>query len=301
MACENILPQKNGVRIKASPLAKKTAARLGIDISEILGQGPNGRIIQKDVFAAADKKAAAKSAVFDALADTEAMLMPDDVICEMNEKRRGIAEKMTVAHSIPAITQNVKIDVTALLDFKRRINEGRKSKITINDIILKAVAATLRQNPRLLQSVNGKSIIQRAHINIAMPVAVEDGPIIPVIADADKLTLEGISIRAKTLAQRARKGALSTKECENATFAVSNVGMLGVESFTPIILEPNSAILGVNCIENELILEDSGAVLRREVMRVSLTFDCRIISGAVAAKFGTDLRELLEDPIQMLM
>lgn len=295
-------------RIKASPLAKKTAANMGVDLASVIGTGPNGRIVQRDVIKAAEaakqqpkvQPAAAPVAAAPAKASIE--LMEGDKVVKMSSMRKVVAKRMTAsAQEIPTVTQTVKVDVTELIAFRAQMNAGREKKISLNDIILKATAAALRANEQMLVSLDGDNIVKRAHVNLGMAVALDDGLIVPVIKDADKLSLEKLSETAADLAKRAREGGLKSEEYQGSTFTISNLGMFGVESFTPIINQPDAAILGVNCIDSELDMDDDGRIFRRKVMRISLTYDHRLLDGAAAAKFEMTLRDLLQNPLEIFI
>lgn len=302
-------------RIKASPLAKKTAEKLGVDISAITGHGPGGRILQRDVLDAKENGVAAAvvtSAIPVSAATTvttgEALpvknleLMEGDTVAKISPMRRVVANRMFASASeIPTVTQTVKVDVTALMAFRRKVNEKRETKLSVNDFVLKAVAKALRQSPAILVSLDGDRIIQRAHVNLGMAVALESGLIVPVIRDADQLSLEALSAKAKDLASRARENKLSADEYKGSTFSVSNLGMFGVESFTPIINQPDAAILGVNSISDELVMEENGSITKHQVMRISMTYDHRLMDGSAAAVFEAKVRELLENPLEIIL
>ena len=212
-----------------------------------------------------------------------------------------MAQRMyTSAVEIPTVTQTVKVDVTALLAFRKKLKEEGHA-FSVNDFVLKAVAKALRRHPEILVSLDGEQIIRRAHVNLGMAVALDAGLIVPVIRDADLLSLEALSAKAKDLAERARANQLGADEYKGSTFTVSNLGMFGVESFTPIINQPDAAILGVNCTEDELVMEDDGTIAKHQVLRISLTFDHRLLDGAVAAKFEMTVRDLLEHPMDILL
>lgn len=298
-----------GRRIKISPLAKKTAQKLGVDYALIQGTGPGGRIIQRDILKAKEEteKMAAETTNISSTAAAEKqsgniMLMDGDTVVKLTGMRKTISERMYKSHiEIPVVTQDVKIDMTKLIEFRKRLNESRESKFSINDFILKAVAKALKKNRQVLVSIDGDQIIQRAHINLGMAVALEDGLVVPVIKDADKMGIEELSERAKDLAQRAREGTLTVDELNGSTFTISNLGMYGVTSFTPIINQPNAAILGVNAIQSELDMDDDGNVFKKQVMTISLTYDHRLLDGATAAIFQLDIKKLLEEPINILL
>lgn len=294
----------DGSRIRISPLARKTAAKLGVDYQNLAGSGPSGRIVQKDILAAAEaaKQQPAPVAEAPAAKSGELELMDGDEVVKLAGMRKVVAERMAKsAREIPTVTQNVKIDVTKLVAFRKQINETSGQKFSMNDFILKAVANALRANPHILVSIDGNQIIKRAHVNLGMAVALDDGLIVPVIRDADKLSLSQISATAKDLAVRARENKLAMDEYKGSTFTISNLGMFGVETFDPIINQPDAGILGVCAVQDELDMDDEGKIFKKQVMRISFTFDHRLIDGAVAAKFELAIKELLEDPMRILL
>lgn len=300
----------DGSRIRISPLARKTAAKLGVDYQNLAGSGPSGRIVQKDILAAAEAAKQQPAPVAEApvaapapaAKSGELELMDGDEVVKLAGMRKVVAERMAKsAREIPTVTQNVKIDVTKLVAFRKQINETSGQKFSMNDFILKAVANALRANPHILVSIDGNQIIKRAHVNLGMAVALDDGLIVPVIRDADKLSLSQISATAKDLAVRARENKLAMDEYKGSTFTISNLGMFGVETFDPIINQPDAGILGVCAVQDELDMDDEGKIFKKQVMRISFTFDHRLIDGAVAAKFELAIKELLEDPMRILL
>lgn len=300
----------DGSRIRISPLARKTAAKLGVDYQNLTGSGPSGRIVQKDILEAAEAAKQQPAPVAEAPATApapatksgELELMDGDEVVKLAGMRKVVAERMAKsAREIPTVTQNVKIDVTKLVAFRKQINETSGQKFSMNDFILKAVANALRANPHILVSIDGNQIIKRAHVNLGMAVALDDGLIVPVIRDADKLSLSQISATAKDLAVRARENKLAMDEYKGSTFTISNLGMFGVETFDPIINQPDAGILGVCAVQDELDMDDEGKIFKKQVMRISFTFDHRLIDGAVAAKFELAIKELLEDPMRILL
>lgn len=287
-----------GGRVKISPLAKKTAEKMGIDYTSLAGSGPGGRIIQQDVLDAKDKVVVKEEKA------------PVQIVQEVKKEggtvlkgmRKVVAERMLQSHlEIPPVTQNMKIDVTKLIEFRKSVNETREEKkFSINDFVLKAVAKALVKNPHIMVSLIDGQIFQNSNVNIGMAVSTDTGLIVPVINDADKLSLEALSSKAKDLALRARENKLDMDEYKGSTFTVSNLGMFGVESFTPIINQPDAAILGVCSVEDELALED-GVVVQKKKMKISLTYDHRLLDGAVAAKFQQEIKKLLENPMEILL
>lgn len=307
----------NGTRIRISPLARKTAAKLGVDYTGLAGTGAAGRIRQADILAAAEaQKAAAAAAPAPAVQAAPAApaakpaapksagleLMEGDTVVKLAGMRKVVSERMWASHNeIPPVTQNIKVDVTELMKFRKMLLETTGKKYSVNDLILKATAKCLRAHPEMLVSMDGNQIIQRAHVNLGMAVALDGGLIVPVIRDADKMGLDELAAAAKDLATRAKENKLGADEYKGSTFSVSNLGMFGIETFTPIINQPDAAILGVCAIQDELALDEEGNVCKKQVMRLSVTLDHRLLDGAVVAKFQMDLRDLLQSPMSILL
>ena len=303
----------NGKRIRISPLARKTAAKLGVDYSGIAGTGPSGRIVVKDILAAAEAQknapAAAPAAAEVAPAKKEAPkagleLMEGDTVVKLTGMRKVVAERMLASHTeIPPVTQNIKVDVTELMEFRKMLLAETGKKYSVNDLVLKAIAKCLTQHPEILVSFDeaNHQIIQRKHVNIGMAVALDAGLITPVIRDADKMGLDTLSATAKDLAARAKENKLLPDEYKGSTITVSNLGMFGIETFTPIINQPDSVIVGVCAIEDELQMDDEGKLSKHQVMRLSVTLDHRTLDGAVVAKFEMDLRDILQNPMSIVL
>lgn len=297
-----------GARIRISPLARKTAAKLGVDYTGIAGSGSSGRITQRDILAAAETQKTAPAAPAAAPAPAPVPkagsleLMEGDTVIKLAGMRKVVSQRMWASHNeIPPVTQNIKVDVTALMKFRKMLLAETGKKYSVNDLILKATAKCLRQHPEMLVSLDGDQIIQRAHVNLGMAVALDAGLIVPVIRDADKLSLDALSAAAKDLATRAKENKLGADEYKGSTFTVSNLGMFGIETFTPIINQPDAAILGVCAIHDELDMDDEGKLFKKQVMRLSCTLDHRLLDGSVVAKFEMDLRDLLEKPMSILL
>ena len=301
-----------GARVRISPLARKTAAKLGVDVTKLTGTGPSGRIRQQDVLAAASApQAAAAPAPAPAavpapaakpVSKTGLELMEGDTVTKLAGMRKVVAQRMLQSHTeIPPVTQNTKVDVTELMKFRKMLMAETGNKYSVNDLILKATAKCLRQHPEVLVSLDGDQVIQRAHVNLGMAVALDAGLIVPVIRDADRLGLDALSAAAKDLASRAKNNKLTPDEYKGSTFSVSNLGMFGIETFTPIVNQPDAAILGVCAVQDELVMDDEGNISKHQVMRLSFTYDHRLIDGAVAAKFVMALRDLLEKPMSIIL
>ena len=300
-------PQPSVGRIKASPLARKIAVKLGVDLAQVTPGGTSGRVRADDVRAYAAQAPAAPApapipAPAPATPAAPAELADGDTAEKLSGMRKVVAQRMLQSHTeIPPVTQVTKVDVTALMQFRRELLEKTGKKYSVNDLILKATAKCLAAHPEMLVSFDGDRIIRRAHVNLGMAVALDTGLIVPVIRDADKLSLDALSARAKDLAARAKDGGLTPDDYKGSTFTVSNLGMFGIELFTPIVNQPDAAILGVTAVEDELVMEPDGTIAKHQVMRLCCTFDHRAMDGAVEARFGMDLRDLLQSPVEILL
>ncbi len=275
-------------RIKATPLSKAVALGLGVGLDTVHGSGYGGKITKADVLAAAAAKTTKKT-------------LPGEVI-PLTSMRKVIAKRMCASHTeIPPVTSVVKVDVTQLLEFRQKLNEGREKaqRITVNDLIIRATAKALLQHKRFRMSIDGGNYIVNEHINIGVAVGIDDGLLVPVIHDVDKKTIDEISAEAKLLAGKAKTGALRPENMGGGCISISNLGMFGTYLFTPIVNQPEAAILGICSTEDELALVD-GAVVVRKKMMVCLTFDHRIINGTEASKFQAELKRILETPEEII-
>ncbi|MCL2494009.1 MAG: 2-oxo acid dehydrogenase subunit E2 [Clostridiales bacterium] len=275
--------------VKATPLAARVAADLGIDLATVEGTGFGGKVTRSDLPAASPVVSASPAA--------------SDLKAPLAGIRKTVARRMLQSHlEIPPVTQTMKAYVDDLLPLRDKINKNREQRITINDMIVMACAKAVMKFPQIRTEIDTQAgqLITRSQANIGVAVSLEQGLIVPVLRDADKLSLSDISSGMKDLAGRARSGNLRPDEYSGSTFTVSNMGALGIQEFTPIINQPNAAIMGVGCINDELALAD-GQVVSRKYLMLSLTFDHRIIDGADAAVFQGYVKNLLENPLDMLV
>ncbi|MFW6329650.1 MAG: dihydrolipoamide acetyltransferase family protein [Alkalispirochaetaceae bacterium] len=290
-----------GVRI--SPLAKKLAEERRIDLSRVEGSGPGGRILKRDV-AEQGQPAPTASAGPTARSAAPAAVPVTQESAErspLKGMRKTISERMHQSHmSVPPVTLNRKVVVDELLALRKRLNEEMDSRISINDFIVKAVAVALKEAPYMRTTIEGRELVEMREINIGIAVALEEGLMVPVVRNVDTITLSALSDRSKDLARRARDRKLDPDELRGGSFTVTNLGMYGITSFTPIVNLPESAILGVNTVEEELFLEQ-GEVKSRKVMTLSLTIDHRVIDGAQGAIFLDKLAKLIETPVTILV
>lgn len=284
------IPAPGAGAARATPLARRMAGTMGVDLGSIKGTGYEGKVCKTDVLAAARHGAEqAGSSAQQARRD------------RMSGMRRVVAKRMIKAHTeIPPVTHVVRNDVTSLLEARGKLNASGDRKYSVNDLVLKAVVKALRSNPQMLVNIDGEEIIYNGRINIGMAVAVDTGLIVPVINAADSLGLAELSEAAADLAVRARTNKLLPNEYAGNTFTVTNLGMFEVESFTPIINQPDAAILGLGCVTEELAI-DNGVLTVRKIMRTCLTYDHRLLDGASASRFQLELKRLLENPIEIMM
>jgi pyruvate dehydrogenase E2 component (dihydrolipoamide acetyltransferase) len=280
-----------GGTVKATPLAKAMAVDMGIDLKTVHGSGFGGKVTKADIASTKESEAAS------------AGIYSEDTLVPHSAMRKVIAKRMLQSHTnIPPVTQNCLADVTALMALREQINAGSKNnRITVNDFIVMAVAKALREQPHINASYTEAGLLLKKHINIGVAVALPEGLIVPVIRDADTLKLNEISATAKELQGKAKEGRLTPDDYTGGTFTISNLGMMGVTAFTPIVNEPESAILGVCATEQRLEMDTEGNISRRQKMTLCLTYDHRSIDGAQAAIFSNRVIQLLENPLEMLV
>ncbi|HNA16630.1 MAG TPA: pyruvate dehydrogenase complex dihydrolipoamide acetyltransferase [Ferruginibacter sp.] len=292
-------------RVKASPLAKKLAADKGIDINKVSGSGDGGRIVKKDIdnyvpsatpiAAPAAKPAAAQAPVFTTSAQEGHTDIP------LTQMRKTIARRLGESKfSAPHFYLTVEINMDNAMQSRAQINEVSPVKISFNDLIIKAVALSLRQHPYLNSSWMNDFIRQNHHIHIGSAVATPDGLIVPVIRHADQKSLSQIAAETKELNGKAKDKKLQPHEFSGNTFTISNLGMMDIEEFTAIINPPDSAILAVGRIKEVMVKKGEGFAVTN-VMKLTLSCDHRVVDGAVGASFLQTLRKYLESPVTMLV
>ena len=271
--------------VLATPMAKRLAREHGIDLREVRGTGPGGRIQESDVLAYLEQRRQAPAAPE---APPAARVIP------FTGMRRAIAERMTESlQTMAQVTITTEADVTGLVEFVDRLKT--RADISYTAVLVKAVAAALKQHPILNSTLVGDEIRLLDEINIGVGVALDEGLIVPVIRNADRLSLAEIDRELKRLAAAARAGTLTVDEVTGSTFTISNLGMYGVDAFTPIINPPEVAILGVGRITEKPAVY-RGQVAVRSLMTLSLTFDHRVVDGAPAAAFLQTLAGMLAQP-----
>ncbi|WP_022834435.1 pyruvate dehydrogenase complex dihydrolipoamide acetyltransferase [Salisaeta longa] len=309
----------SGERVKASPLARRMAADHEIELADIEGSGPNGRVVKRDVEAhleAAEEAPAPERAAEPAPAAQPTYEMPSTVggdgqpayeTEDISQMRKAIARRLAQSkYTAPHFYLTVDLDVSRLIEVRAQINEGAEAagrpKVSYNDFITKACALALKEHPYVNASYLPDEGEIRKHrpVHVGVAVAIDEGLITPVIRNADQKGLATIAEETRTLAAKARNRELQPEEFEGATFTTSNLGMFGIEEFTAIINPPNSAILAIGEIRETPVVED-GAVVPGQRMKVTLSCDHRVVDGAVGAQFLATVRQYLEEPMTMLL
>jgi pyruvate dehydrogenase E2 component (dihydrolipoamide acetyltransferase) len=300
-------------RIFASPLARRIAADKGIDLSQIAGSGPRGRIIKADVESATASKTPARPDEAPApqpqtLSSSQVAALYQDRVYEevaLDGMRRTIAARLTEAkQSIPHFYLRRDIKLDALLDVRRQINAQlakRDIKLSVNDFIIKACANALQEVPDANAVWAGDRILRLTPSDVAVAVAIEGGLFTPVIKDADQKSMSALSIEMKDLAARARDRKLAPQEYQGGTFAISNLGMFGIDNFDAVITPPHGAILAVGAGVPKPVVNGDGSLGVATVMSVTLSVDHRVIDGALGAKLLQAIKDGLENPLSLMV
>lgn len=283
-------------RIKASPLAKRIAADLGIDLGSVVGTGPGGRIVEKDVRQVTPAaRPAAPAAVL-------ATPVAGDTTISLNRLRQITAKRTQESkQQVPHFYVKVEVDLERIGELRAMFEADGSGKVSINDFVIKACAWALREMP-VVNSIfqEGGTLLQKGGVNIGMAVATDEGLTVPVIHNADQLSLRQISSKSRDLATRARENRLSLDELSGSTFSVSNMGMLDVDDFIAIINQPNAAILAVSSARKKVVVNDQDELEVRSRMNISMSFDHRVVDGAVGARFINLVKGALENPTRLL-
>ncbi|WP_461532208.1 pyruvate dehydrogenase complex dihydrolipoamide acetyltransferase [Sinomicrobium sp.] len=297
--------QSNG-RIFASPLAKKMAQEKGIDLSRVKGSGENGRIVKKDIEEYKEVAApVAAQASKEQASTVQAMpFVPagEESIEELknSQMRKTIAKRLAESKfTAPHYYLTIEVDMDNAIASRGQINALPDTKVSFNDMVVKACAMALKKHPQVNTSWKGDVTVYNHHVHVGVAVAVEDGLVVPVLRFTDQMSLSQIGAQVKELAGKARNKKLTPQEMEGSTFTVSNLGMFGIQEFTSIINQPNSAILSVGAIVQKPVVKD-GQVVVGNTMKVTLACDHRTVDGATGAQFLQTLQHYLENPVTML-
>ena len=287
--------------IQVSPLAKKIISDNGLDAGKIMGSGPAGRIMKEDVIEYINKNKD-KEQKSEAYAKGTSITASPKILrtFKLEGIRKIIAEKMVYSkQNIPHISQSVNIDVTDLLVFKESLSKEVSVKITLSDLILKAVSLALKINPDINSAfIDGEHIIY-SDINPGLVTSIDNGLIIPVIKNCDQLSIREIAVIRNELVERARLNNLSVEDISGGTFTITNLGMYNIRSCTAIIYPPQAAILSVGGIFSSVEVMQNGETLVRKIMDVAVSEDHRVLDGAAGAKFISDFKKIMEAPKQL--
>lgn len=284
-------------RLKASPLAKAIARERGIDIAAVPGSGDQGRIVKRDI----ENYQAPQPAALPTAAPAAAPAGAAYEEVAVSQMRKTIARRLSESKfSAPHFYLTMEIAMEKAMALRASLNEVSPVKISFNDIVIKAAAVALRQHPKVNSSWLGDKIRYNHHIHIGMAVAVDEGLLVPVIRHADGKGLSAIAAEAKDFAARARDRKLQPADWEGNTFTLSNLGMFGIEEFTAIINPPDACILAIGAIVEKPVVKD-GQIAVGHRMRVTLSCDHRVVDGASGSAFLVTLKQLLEDPMRLLL
>ncbi len=298
-------------RLKASPLAKSIAKEAGIDIAQVSASGPQGRIVKRDVEAFVQDQTKPAPTPAPKLAD-EAPKTPavptfsfsgEDAYEDtpVSQMRKVIARRLGESKfSAPHFYLTIEADMGKVIKLRKQLNEVAPTKISFNDLVVKAAAVSLRAHPAVNSSWLGDKIRRNQNIHIGVAVAVDEGLLVPVIRYADIKTLSQINVEVRDLAGKAKNRKLQPQEMSGNTFTISNLGMFGIEEFTAIINPPDACILAVGSIIEKAVVRN-GELAVGNMMKMTLSCDHRVVDGATGAKFLKTLKEILEDPIRLLV
>ncbi|NMA85790.1 MAG: 2-oxo acid dehydrogenase subunit E2 [Tissierellia bacterium] len=327
---EKVGVKKQSGYIRATPYAKKLAAEKNLDLSEIVGTGEEGRILAKNIleFEADEKVKISPTAkkmaedkgvdisqidatgrimkqdILDALSMTDYASGDEEQTVEANNMRRIIAERMHNSWmTSPRVTYNLEIDVSNMKEFRESLKGNfieTGTKLSYNHILMKIVSKALIEYPYLNGSFNGEEIILRNYVNMGLAIDVGDGLLVPNVRNTESKSLLEIAVETEKLIEDTREGRLNPDTLEGGTFTITNIGMFGIDTFSPIINQPEVAILGVNRMVDKPVVID-GEIVIRPMMNLSLTADHRLVDGAMAAKFLARIKEIIENPYLLLM
>ncbi|WP_121964106.1 dihydrolipoamide acetyltransferase family protein [Myroides sp. N17-2] len=292
-------------RVFISPLAKKIAEDKGINITDVKGSGENGRIVKRDIenFTPAAKTVSPVAAATAAVPAVKAFVPAGEVSVEEvknSQMRKTIARRLAESKfTAPHYYLTIELDMDNAIESRKIINNLPDTKVSFNDMVVKACAMALRKHPQVNTQWTDNATIYNHHINIGVAVAVEDGLVVPVLPFTDQMSLTNIGGKVKELAVKAKTKKLTPAEMEGSTFTVSNLGMFGIQSFTSIINQPNSAILSVGAIIEKPVVKN-GQVVVGNTMVVTLACDHRTVDGATGAQFLQTFKDYVENPVTML-
>ena len=295
-------------RVKASPVARRVAAELGVDLASVKGTGPDGRVTETDVRGAAKSKGAepAQKAPAAAKPSAPSVKAGEGARIQLSGMRKVIAQRLVESLGpIPHFYLTIEINAAPLMSAREELKSGGEgadtSKITVNDFVLKAAVQAAVKVPRANASFDGDAIVQYADVDLGIAVAIEDGLLTPVIRAAQNKSLREISEAVKDLAGRARNKRMKPEEFQGGTFTVSNLGGMGIDSFSAVINPPQGFILAVGKVTKVPVIDDGDQIVLGQRMSITMSCDHRVIDGALGAEYLKELRHLLENPALLLV
>ena len=281
-------------RILISPLAKRLAKEKGIDIPSVKGTGDNGRIIKRDIDSF-------KPSNYSQFSQPSAQVTESSYETQNSTMRKAIAKRLADSKfSAPHYYLNIELEMDNMISFRKQFIQTQNIKISFNDIIAKAVSLSLAKHPKVNSRWYDDKIIFNEHVHLGVAVAVDDGLIVPIVKFANSKDLPQINSEIKDFAERAKNKKLTPAEIEGSTFTISNLGMFGIESFTSIINQPNSAILSIGAIVQKPIIKNNEIVIGN-TMKLTLACDHRTVDGATGSLFLKTLKEYIENPVSILI
>ena len=292
--------QPEEARVKASPVARRIAAEFGVDLASVKGTGPDRRVTETDV------RAAAKSRIGALQPSAPAAKAGESARIQLSGMRKIIAQRLVESLGpIPHFYLNIEIDAGPLMEAREELKSAGEgtdaAKITVNDFVLKAAVQAAVKVPRVNASFDGDAIVQYADVDLGVAVAIEDGLLTPVIRAAQNKSLREISEQVKDLAHRARNKRMKPEEFQGGTFTVSNLGGMGIDSFSAVINPPQGFILAIGRIAKVPVLDDCDQIVVGHRMSITMSCDHRVIDGALGAEYLKELRHLLENPALLLV
>jgi pyruvate dehydrogenase E2 component (dihydrolipoamide acetyltransferase) len=291
-----------GRRVKASPLARRIAAELGVDLATLAGSGPHGRVIRADVERSDTGAEApvAPTAIAPA-APATASAKGNTTRTRPTRLQETVARRMAESRStVPDFELRCEVDMTRAVALRSELREIADPPPSYNDFIVRAVALALREFPRVNSAYRDSGFEQYSRVNVGIAVSTDGGLVVPTIFDADQCSLTQIAATSRELAAKVRDGSVSPAELSGSTFSVSNLGMYGLDSFTAVINPPQAAILAVGSLKPRAVVDGAGAVVARPTVNLTLACDHRILYGADGARFLTRVRDLLQKPVALL-
>ena len=296
-------PPVPAAQVRASPVARRIAEERGIDLAQVVGTGPGGRVTKDDVLAVEPGQAVAEDATPTEVAEPAPRAAPGEVI-PLSRMRQQIA-RVTVRskQEKPHFYVSADIDVTRAMELRHEVNQALEKegvRITVNDLVIKACVEALKKYPKFNAYLQDDGIHMNEEINIGVAIAEEEGLIVPAIMDCASKSLKDIAAASKDLAERAKSGALHPQEYTGGTFAISNLGMFDVTSFVAIIHPPQSAVLAVGTVTKKPVVRDDEITIA-QMMTATLSADHRIVDGAEGAQFLIEVKRLLESPLSMVL